>query len=83
MSFEKSAESTDQYKIITLKGENKAGHQRKVEMIEFGGLIEVEGAKEVHLEAESWMEKQLAQAKRFGESKQDSKMAEQKGFRFY
>lgn len=84
LAFEKSAEEQPEgWKSIILKGENKAGHERKVATIDFGGLIEVEGAKEVHLEAESWMEKQLAQAKRFGESKQDSKMAEQKGFRFY
>jgi len=84
LAFEKSGEEQPEgWKSIILKGENKAGHERKVATIDFGGLIEVEGAKEVHLEAESWMEKQLAQAKRFGESKQDSKMAEQKGFRFY
>lgn len=82
--FEKSPEEQPEgWKSIILKGENKAGHERKVATIDFGGLISVEGAKEVHLEAESWMEKQLLQAKRFGESKQDSKMAEQKGFRFY
>jgi len=79
----KDGQTSGPIKSIILKGENKAGHERKVAMIDFGGLIEIEGAKEVHLEAESWMEKQLAQAKRFGEAKQDSKMAEQKGFRFY
>ena len=84
LAFEKSTEEQPEgWKSIILKGENKAGHERKVATIDFGGLIKIEGAKEVHLEAESWMEKQLAQANRFGESKQDSKMAEQKGFRFY
>ena len=50
--------------------------------LEFAGEIKIT-AERVHLQAESWMQKQMGQAKRFGEAKQDDKMAEQKGFRFY
>lgn len=83
LSFEKVETNKSNSKSIILKGENETGHERKVQFIDFGGNIVVRGAREVHLVAESWMEKQLAQAKRFGELKRDSKMTEQTGFRFY
>lgn len=82
LTFEKLESTSDNLKQIVLLGENQAGHERKVKFMEFAGEIEIH-AERVHLQAESWMEKQMAQAKRFGESKQDDKMAEQKGFRFY
>ena len=84
MTFEK-LETPDETveKQIVLLGENTAGHERKVKFMEFAGEIRIEQAEKVHLQAESWMAKQLGQAARFGEAKQDDKMAEQKGFRFY
>ena len=50
--------------------------------MEFAGTINIK-APVVEIKAESWMQKQMNQAKRFGENKKDNKMAEQKGFRFY
>lgn len=96
LSFEKLDSTSDNVKQIVLLGENQAGHERKVHFMgkskliktggklfsEFAGEIKVT-AERVHLQAESWMQKQMGQAKRFGEAKQDDKMAEQKGFRFY
>ena len=67
---------------IVLIGENKAGHARKVEFIEFAGRIDVDAGK-VDIVAESWMEKQMRQAARFKEKKKTKEMSEQKGFRFY
>jgi len=83
LTFEKLETEATNEKQIVLLGENSAGHERKVKYMEFAGEIRVESAERVHLKAESWMAKQLGQAARFGEAKQDDKMAEQKGFRFY
>ena len=51
-------------KQIVLLGENQAGHERKVKFMDFAGEIEIH-AERVHLQAESWMEKQMAQGAGF------------------
>ena len=49
---------------IVLVGKNTAGHPRKTEFMEFEGVITLD-APEVVIQAESWMQKQLMQKKRF------------------
>ena len=56
-------------KQIVLLGENQAGHERKVKFMDFAGEIEIH-AERVHLQAESWMEKQMAQGAGFWLSKE-------------
>ena len=64
LTFEKLESTSDDLKQIVLLGENQAGHERKVKFMDFAGEIEIH-AERVHLQAESWMEKQMAQVQGF------------------
>ena len=69
LTFEKLESTSDTMKQIVLLGENQAGHERKVKFMDFAGEIEIH-AERVHLQAESWMEKQMAQGAGFWLSKE-------------
>lgn len=64
--------------VIALSGTNTAGHPRKVMLVDFGGAIELD-APSVIIRAESWLQKQMSQKKRF--PKKATEVSSQ--YRFY
>jgi len=59
-----SQDATETGTLVTLSGQNTAGHPRKVAFVEFAGAIELD-APVVVIQAESWLQKQMNQKKRF------------------
>lgn len=59
-----AVENAENYRKVSLSGENTAGHPRKVAFVDFGGAIEL-AAPKIKIEAESWAQKQFSQSKRF------------------
>jgi len=66
---------------IQLAGENTAGHPRKVAFVGFGGNVLLD-APEVSIRAESWMQKQMGQNKKFSNVQQEP-WKNKANFRFY
>ena len=70
---------TETETILTLVGENTAGHPRKLVSQKFAGVIEL-NANNVLIQAESWAEKQIAQKDRFPKNAESDTKS---NFRFY
>ena len=70
---------TETETILTLVGENTAGHPRKLVSQKFAGVIEL-NANDVLIQAESWAEKQIAQKDRFPKNAESDTKS---NFRFY